>query len=50
MSRSPERTGMPEVDHPAWRTAAGTVGGYLVLLAVLTVLLFVLPYLLFVVL
>ena len=39
---------MLDVDHPAWRTAAGTVGGYLVVLAVLTALLFVVPYLLFV--
>lgn len=41
---------MLDVDHPAWWAAAGTVGGYLVLLAVLTVLLFAVPYLLFVVL
>ena len=39
---------MLDVDHPAWRAAAGTAGGYLLLLAVLTVLLFAVPYLLFV--
>lgn len=34
--------------HPAWRTAAGTLVGYGIILAVLTLLLFGLPYLLFV--
>lgn len=38
---------MVDFDHPAWVTAAGTAGGYLVLLAVMTLLLFVVPYLLF---
>jgi len=36
-----------DFDHPAWLTAAGTVGGYLVILAVMTVLLFLVPYLIF---
>lgn len=39
---------MADLDHPAWLTAAGTVGGYALLLVAVTVLLFVLPYLLFV--
>ena len=38
---------MASFDHPAWLTAVGTAGGYVVLLAVLTVLLFLVPYLLF---
>ena len=32
--------------HPAWLTAAATAAGYLLVLAVLFVLLFVVPYLL----
>lgn len=40
--------GLGRFDHPAWLTAAATAGGYLLLLAVLTALLFVLPYLVFV--
>lgn len=39
---------MAGFEHPAWATAAGTVGGYLLLLAVMTLLLFAVPYLLFV--
>lgn len=38
---------MASFDHPAWLAAVGTVGGYAVLLAVLTVLLFLVPYALF---
>lgn len=38
---------MVDVTHPAWRTALGTVGGYAILLLVMTVLLFGLPYLVF---
>lgn len=34
-------------DHPAWRTLGGTLAGYLLLLAVMTTLLFVVPYLAF---
>lgn len=34
-------------DHPAWLTAGATAGGYVVILAVLTVLFFLVPYLLF---
>ena len=40
--------GLDRFDHPAWLTAAGTAGGYLLLLAVMTVLLFLVPYLAFV--
>jgi len=36
-----------EFDHPAWITAVGTGVGYLLILAVLTVALFVLPWLVF---
>lgn len=34
-------------DHPAWLTAAGTLAGYGIVLLVLFLLLFVVPYLLF---
>ena len=44
------RPGMVDLDHPVWRVAAGTAGAYLVLLAVMTVLFFLVPYLVFVVL
>ncbi|WP_327052755.1 hypothetical protein [Halomicrococcus gelatinilyticus] len=36
-----------EFDHPAWLTAASTAASYLLILAVMTVLLFGVPYLLF---
>lgn len=39
---------MAGFDHPAWLTAAGTAAGYVLLLAAVTLLLFVVPYLLFV--
>lgn len=35
-----------EYDHPAWFTAVGTVVGWGLILAVVTLLLFLLPYLL----
>ena len=38
---------LSEFDHPAWLTAAGTGLGYLLILAVLTVALFIVPYLVF---
>ncbi len=38
---------MDGFSEPAWRAALGTVGGYLVLLAVMTALLFLVPYLVF---
>ena len=38
---------MVDLDHPAWLTAAGTAAGYVLLLAAATVVLFVVPYLLF---
>jgi len=38
---------MVEFDHPIWRVLAGTAGAYLVLLAIMTVLLFLVPYLIF---
>ena len=34
-------------DHDSWRTAVGTGVGYLVVLAAITLALFVVPYLLF---
>ncbi|WP_169330923.1 hypothetical protein [Natronococcus occultus] len=34
-------------DHPAWLTAGSTVVGYLLILAVLTAALFVVPWLVF---
>lgn len=34
-------------DHPTWLTAAGTLAGYGLLLALLFAMLFVVPYLLF---
>ena len=36
-----------DFDHPAWLTAVGTVVGYLLILVVMTVALFVVPWLLF---
>ncbi len=36
-----------QFEHPIWRTAAGTLTGYLVILLVMTVVLFGIPYLLF---
>ncbi|SEW00872.1 hypothetical protein [Natrinema salifodinae] len=38
---------LSEFEHPSWRTAAGTGIGYLLILAVLTVALFVVPWLVF---
>lgn len=38
---------MVEFDHPIWRVLAGTAGAYLVLLTIMTVLLFLVPYLIF---
>ena len=39
---------LSEFDHPAWLTAAGTGLGYALILAVLTVALFIVPWLVFV--
>lgn len=39
---------MVDIEHPIWRVVAGTGSAYLVLLALMTVLLFLLPYLVFV--
>ena len=39
--------GLGQFDHPAWLTAAGTAGGYLVILVLMTLLLFGVPYLFF---
>lgn len=39
---------MAGLDHPAWLTAAGTAAGYALLLAAVTLVLFVVPYVLFV--
>lgn len=39
--------GLDQFDHPAWLTAAGTLGGYAVILVVMTLLLFGIPYLIF---
>ncbi|MFC7177241.1 hypothetical protein [Halosegnis marinus] len=36
-----------ELDHPSWRTVAGTGASYLVVLTVMFVLLFVVPFALF---
>ncbi|NGM71484.1 hypothetical protein G6M89_21285 [Natronolimnobius sp. AArcel1] len=36
-----------EFEHPSWLTAAGTITGYLLILVVLTVALFVVPWLIF---
>ncbi len=36
-----------ELDHPAFRTAAGTLAGYGLLLLVMTLLLFLVPYAIF---
>ncbi|WP_165874778.1 hypothetical protein [Natrarchaeobius oligotrophus] len=34
-------------EHPSWTTAAGTIVGYLLILALLTVALFIVPWLVF---
>ena len=39
---------LSEFDHPSWITAAGTGVGHLLILVVLTVALFVVPWLVFV--
>ena len=39
--------GFGEFDHPAWVSAVGTVAGYVLILVVLFVGLFLLPWLLF---
>lgn len=38
------------LDHPSFRTAGGTAAGYLLILAGMTALLFLVPYLVFLVL
>ncbi|WIV67628.1 hypothetical protein [Natrialbaceae archaeon AArc-T1-2] len=38
---------LSEFDHPAWTAIGGTVVGYLLILVVLTVVLFLVPWLLF---
>ncbi|WP_435195615.1 hypothetical protein [Natronomonas sp. EA1] len=38
---------LSEFDHPSFRTAAGTVASYTLILAVMTVLLFGIPWLIF---
>ncbi|MDQ2049144.1 hypothetical protein RBH26_01470 [Natronolimnohabitans sp. A-GB9] len=38
---------LSEFDHPSWIAAAGTGIGYLLILAVLTVALFIIPWLVF---
>ena len=38
---------LSEYDHPAWLTIAGTLAGYGVILLVMTVVLFLIPYLIF---
>lgn len=35
------------LDHPIWRAAAGTTAGYLLVLVIMTVVLFAIPYLFF---
>jgi hypothetical protein len=38
---------LSELDHPAFRTAAGMLAGYGLVLLVMTVLLFLIPYAIF---
>ncbi|WP_168927097.1 hypothetical protein [Natronorubrum aibiense] len=38
---------LSEFEHPSWVTAGGTAIGYLLILAVLTVALFIVPWLVF---
>lgn len=45
-----ETSGTAGFDHPAWKTAASTVGSYLLILVAMTVLLFGVPYAIFTVL
>lgn len=39
--------GLDRFDHPAWLTAGGTLVGYAIIVSVMTVLLFLVPYLIF---
>ncbi len=41
------RMEFPDLEHDAWPTVVGTLLGYGVILAVMTVLLFAIPYLIF---
>jgi hypothetical protein len=36
--------GVRKIQHPAWVTAIATAGGWLLMLAVITVFLFLVPY------
>ncbi|ELY62663.1 hypothetical protein [Natronobacterium gregoryi] len=36
-----------EFEHPSWAAAAGTIAGYLLVLVLLTVALFIVPWLVF---
>ncbi len=51
MRSSPDDEHMPvdlsEFDHPSWLTAAGTGIGYALILAVLTLAMFIVPWLVF---
>ncbi|RZV08620.1 hypothetical protein BDK88_2694 [Natrinema hispanicum] len=51
MRTSPDERDMAvdlsDFEHPAWRTAAGMGIGYVLILAVLTVAMFVVPWLVF---
>lgn len=38
---------LSQFDHPSWKTAAGTLVSYLVVLVTMTVLFFGVPYLVF---
>ncbi|WP_169924361.1 hypothetical protein [Natrinema ejinorense] len=38
---------LSEFEHPSWLTAAGTGIGYVLILAALTVAMFIVPYLVF---
>ena len=39
---------LSQFDHPSWRAIVGTGVGYLLILVVMTVILFLIPWLLFV--
>lgn len=38
---------LPDITHPAWLTAFGTLFGYGLILAVMTLTIFLIPYLFF---
>ncbi|AFZ71973.1 hypothetical protein SAMN05443661_11711 [Natronobacterium gregoryi] len=47
MVDTPMTVDLNEFEHPSWAAAAGTIAGYLLVLVLLTVALFIVPWLVF---